>query len=406
MIFEIINNTVENLLIAIFIIKYINLQKNKLQFMLVSVIINTIISTILTYFNIIGIAQTLLIQITIILCLYKYDAKFSFQNIAVSLYCNILLFLSVYFSILILSVIFRVIPYHIQYIDNFYIYHVLLSRILFILFLVISLYTRPLLISEIEIKESKFLLLFEIIITIILPIYFTTIILSNNFSYIYCLLFFCFIFLFFLFCYIFNKIITVNLKEYNRKLSEKINIYKEDNLKNIKSIKMHIDYTEHRINYILQLIEYDLENKRYDDAIEKLKLCKKMMYNISSIICTNNEIFDFIINLELQNYIHEKKKIKICSFISKNSAYDNIEIISPIVSILKTIYQFSDKLEIYLLEKNNRILELRFIVYKLKRENDEKLINEIKNIKERNITINNINSLIILRYEEKLYEYL
>ena len=68
MVFELINNSIENILISFFISQYLKLDDNILNFILSTVVINTILSTILSYLNIIGITQTLLIQ-TIIVCL-------------------------------------------------------------------------------------------------------------------------------------------------------------------------------------------------------------------------------------------------------------------------------------------------------------------------------------------------
>ena len=101
MLFEIVNDLFENFLISYFISSYLKLEKkNKIFFLLITIPINTFISAFLSNFNIIGFSQTLLIQIVLWLSLFTFNKEFSTQDIMISLFCNILLVIAVYFSIL------------------------------------------------------------------------------------------------------------------------------------------------------------------------------------------------------------------------------------------------------------------------------------------------------------------
>lgn len=124
MVFELINNSIENILISFFISQYLKLDDNILNFILSTVVINTILSTILSYLNIIGITQTLLIQTIIVLFLYKYHENFSFQDIITSLFVNILLFISIYISIYMISLLYNLTPSLIYQSNTLYIVHV------------------------------------------------------------------------------------------------------------------------------------------------------------------------------------------------------------------------------------------------------------------------------------------
>ena len=168
MVFELINNSIENILISFFISQYLKLDDNILNFILSTVVINTILSTILSYLNIIGITQTLLIQTIIVLFLYKYHENFSFQDIITSLFVNILLFISIYM----ISLLYNLTPSLIYQSNTLYIVHVFLSKLLFIFLIYVSLKTRPLKFSKIQIKEQNYLLLFEFLIVIVMAYYF------------------------------------------------------------------------------------------------------------------------------------------------------------------------------------------------------------------------------------------
>ena len=51
----------------------------------------------------------------------------------------------------------------------------------------------------------------------------------------------------------------MNQELYETKLKTEQNYYKLENLKNLNNIKTHTENIEHRINYILQSIEFDLK---------------------------------------------------------------------------------------------------------------------------------------------------
>ena len=91
MIFEIVNNLLENFLLSYFISSFIKMKNNKKKFIIITMIINMIISTIMTSYYLVGIEQTLVIQLCIWICLYLFHDDFSFQDIAVALFCNLML---------------------------------------------------------------------------------------------------------------------------------------------------------------------------------------------------------------------------------------------------------------------------------------------------------------------------
>ena len=139
MLFEIINNAIENFLICIFITIYIDFVKQKSKFILSTVIVNTILSTVLTHYGIIGFSQTLIIQCVICYFLYRYNEKFSFLNVVVSFFCNILLYIAIYSSIIFMSFIFDMKPFQIYATYDIYICNVVLSKIFLILMMILSL---------------------------------------------------------------------------------------------------------------------------------------------------------------------------------------------------------------------------------------------------------------------------
>ena len=170
---------------------------------------------------------------------------------------------------------------------------------------------------------------------------------------------------------------------------------------------MQIDNTEHRINYILQSIEFDLQEKQYDNALNKLKISKDLLINkVSPVVCTNNELFDFVFNLEIKYFMQNNKQIKMCIFISQNHVYDRLEIINNVIDILKILYTFIDKLELFMMESESNFLHVKFIMPYSNPTLKSHIEKNIVHITNRNIQVLDNKKLIIIEYEENLNEYM
>ena len=405
MVFEIFNDYIENFILSYFISTYIDMKKFKTVFIFLTSLLNTFISIVLTYIGLIGISQTLLVQILIIFFLHICNKNFSFQDVIISFLGNILLFIGVYFSVYILSFIYNINPSEIYVIKKTYYTHVILSKCIFIILVYLFLKFKPLKILKKPIIDQNYLLLFEFLIILIMSYYFVYNALKQTIKATF-FSSFGFIGIFLIFCYLSNKIILMNQQLFETQLKNKQNYYKYENLKNLKSIQNHIENTEHRINYILQSLEYDLYNKNYSEAIKKINISKELVHKISPVICTDNELFDFLLNMEIKRYLKEQKKIKLCTFISKNCVYDNYEIINFILDTLQIIYNKTDKVELFITENENHILQIKYILNSVPYLTEQSFYNEI--IKKTSIVphITKIDMLILITMDVNLNDYM
>lgn len=361
MIFEIANNLLENFLLSYFISSFVKMKHHRTQFVAISMIINTIISTIMTSYNLIGIEQTLSIQIWIWICLYLLHDDFSFQDIAIALFCNLLLYISAYTVTLIFSLLFNLSIFNIFDAHSRYLIMVATEKI--ITFSLLFFFSkRKLLFLKNNTPYINYLVSFEFFIIFIMAYYFINNI-SNNITDITAhIIFIGFLILIIIFNIVFNKLIESNDLLLKIKLKEQENKYIQENLKYIKTIKYDVDNIEHRMNYILQSIEYDLINENYSEAILKIKAQKETVLNISPIIVTNNETFDFILNLEIKSLLQDSKEIKTCISISKNPIYNHPVVAYRITKLLKYIYNFYQHVELFITEKENEYLDVKIIV--------------------------------------------
>ena len=394
MLFEIINDFIENFLLSYFVTTYLK-QENKKYIIIITAIINTIISVILSTLNVYGFTQTALIQIVLWCNLYFFHKNFSSQDIMISLFFNILLFISVYFSILTFSLLLKTTPNKI-FLNN----NVFTIEIFFILSS-ISLKKRPLLLSKTDNLKINYFLIFELFVILLMEYYFMSNVLYSKESTSANIIFICFVLLFLSFCFIFNQMINMNNTLYKNKLKKQRAEYINENLKNIKSIKYEIENIEHRMNYMLQSIEFDLENQKLNDAMLKIKSYKNLITNNSHVINTNNELFDFMLNLEIDFLAHQHKQLKICAFTSKNQSYNDLILINKIITILKLICLHANEVELFLIENTSKILEVKFIVL-TSSSIQNKIIESFQNQNDLKIVIHQLEKLLIIKYNESL----
>lgn len=319
----------------------------------------------------------------------------------ISLFFNILLFISVYFSILTFSLLLKTTPNKIFLNNNVFTIEIIFSKFIFFILSSISLKKRPLLLSKTDNLKINYFLIFELFVILLMEYYFMSNVLYSKESTSANIIFICFVLLFLSFCFIFNQMINMNNTLYKNKLKKQRAEYINENLKNIKSIKYEIENIEHRMNYMLQSIEFDLENQKLNDAMLKIKSYKNLITNNSHVINTNNELFDFMLNLEIDFLAHQHKQLKICAFTSKNQSYNDLILINKIITILKLICLHANEVELFLIENTSKILEVKFIVL-TSSSIQNKIIESFQNQNDLKIVIHQLEKLLIIKYNESL----
>lgn len=403
MIFEIVNNLLENFLLSYFISSFIKMKNNKKKFIIITMIINMIISTIMTSYYLVGIEQTLVIQLRIWICLYLFHDDFSFQDIAVALFCNLMLFISVYAMTILCNSLFETHFFNSFSSQTKYEINIILEKIFYFTSLSFLL-KRKLPFLKKDAPYINYLISFEFFIMFIMAYYFLVNILNNMPNISNHLVFIGFLVLIIIFNIVFNKLIESNELLLKTKLKEQENKYIQENLNYIKTIKYDVDNIEHRMNYILQSIEYDLINEDYLEAIHKIKAQKETVLSISPIIVTNNETFDFILNLEIKSLLQDGKEIKTCISISENAAYNHPVAAYRITKLLKYIYNFYQHVELFIAEKEDTFLEVKFIIPHYL-ELSSSFEEELNTFDDYSITIIKNDETMIIQYIDSLSSY-
>ena len=246
------------------------------------------------------------------------------------------------------------------------------------------------------------MLLFEMVFLMVVIFYFVNIVLTSEFNLTINIVYVCFIALFIVFYIIVNDYLKVKSNLYTQVMNDQKEKYINENVRNLKRIKDDIRNTEHKINYILQLIEFDLNNKDYEQAKKKLNIVKELVYKIQPALHTGNEVFDFMINMKVKEIYSMGKQMKISSFISNNSIYNQYSTYNNIVDILDIVCLNTDLVELYLSEDEGHRFDVK-IIFKFNKENKEETIKRLYDL---NISLNIAEGgdILIVRFRKKLYE--
>lgn len=60
-----------------------------------------------------------------------------------------------------------------------------------------------------------------------------------------------------------------------------------------------------------------------------------------------------MLNFEIKFFHQQNKQLKICSFVSQNQSYNNLELINKITDSLKYFYSYVNEIELFLTEQDN-----------------------------------------------------
>lgn len=116
----------------------------------------------------------------------------------ISLFFNILLFISVYFSILTFSLLLKTTPNKIFLNTSVFTIEIIFSKIIFLILSSISLKKRPLLLSKTDNLKMDYFLIFELFVILLMEYYFMSDVIYSNESNSANIIFICFVLLIFI----------------------------------------------------------------------------------------------------------------------------------------------------------------------------------------------------------------
>lgn len=345
---HLILNIIESFAFPFFIANYFNF-KDKKRFIIIVFFIQLFILNIFHYFFTNSIILTVTIILSIIISIYLYTGKITFNNIFITVLYNCLIFMSA-LSVLIIDNTLTIL-FDLHKID-FFLVSCLISRLLLLAITVLILRKKLNLSVSFDFKYWSYVIILQLLLllSVGLIIYSLTFNEINNsilITLLICLILISFLFI--LNLYHLNQLNKEKVSSERFKQLEKFNYQK---LNTIKNIKNEIDALNHRMFYIYYNLELLLKNNKYQEAYDLLLSIRRNSAKYDIITDTKNIIFDCLISLKINDLIAQNIDINLCIFISDSEFYNSLSLINSINELIDCFHN-CEKLTINITEKSN-----------------------------------------------------
>lgn len=344
-------NAIEGFAFPFFIANYFNL-KNKSKFIFIVFLVQFAILNIFHYFFTNSIILTITIILSMIISIYLYTGKLSFNHLFVTIIYNCIIYISALSVLIINNFLMALAHLIISSNIDFFLLSCLISRALLLAVTLLILKNKLNLSVTFDFKYWSYVIIFELLLllSIGLIIYSLTFNSINNTILITILISLIIIsILFILNLYHLNELNKAKINSEKSKQLEKFNTQKYNAIKNVKD---EIDALNHRMFYIYYNLELLLKNKKYQEAYNLLSSIRRHTTKHDMIIDTKNIIFDCLISLKINDLIAQNKNINLCIFISESEFYNSLSFVNSINSLI-SCFQNCNKLTINITEKSN-----------------------------------------------------
>lgn len=330
-------NFIEALVISFFIAKYLSIDKIQ-QYVSVSTIIIFLEISISNYIREFSQLLIVIIILTSMIMISIFQNKCNFMALVVCLVSMIILLLSNYISLFLISIISGISIFDIPLNINIFYVSILLSKTIYFLVILLILYFNKKITYRKKYNDwIKNSLLLTIILLLILSLLIEGL-LTNNLSYnLIITLVIGIIALTIVFIILFYKLQKENDLNLKYRLDLQKSYYTRENYLKIRKMNNQIKDAEHHINYVLLQLKNDILGKEYSKALETLDDYITRMKQYRTYVDTENPYFNFVLN----NKIHDLQKQQlylICNIcIRESNIYDCSAFCNLLVDLIDEI---------------------------------------------------------------------
>lgn len=377
-IFDTVINFIESFLFAFFIAYYFDLPKKK-SYITIVTLIQLFILNIFQWINYNGFILTIIIIFIMLLSIFLYSKQLTFNQLFITILYNCLIILCSVSGMIIYRLIINVfnIPF-----NDIYSHLVLctVSKILLIIITSLILKVKLNINLSLDLYKWGFTIIFEFFLTCAISIIAYSLIANYYSIYTNYILLIILFFISILFLFIIYKIDIITKEKIQlAKIAQEAQ-FNQTKYHTIYNIKNEISAIEHRLFYVIFSIEELLEKKEYEDISEIIENYKTTVIKHKLVIDTENEIFDILYSLKINDLIAHDISVNNCIFISKNDFYDDFAFINFLSGLLD-FYKDCNLLEIKINEINCFII--LNIIHRFGEINIQDLENYLKEKRER-----------------------
>ena len=346
-VFILLINFIEAFIFPTFLKRFFDIKVKKYIFF-ISGLIQFVILNIFSYFDISNYVLTLMIILINIFSLYSVEKIIIFEYVFITILYNFIILVTSYIGLYSTHYLLK----HIISIPNddyFFIYTCSIAKIILIFTTFLLLKYKNKYNADLSLSEWKPLLFMQLLLTISIVIVGYLIVDRYLENKVFIILSIMLVFSNFFYIYILNKIIHLYSYKLMYEKEEQLRFFNNEKMKIIKKIKNDISAIDHRLFYVVFEIDRLLHDNQISKALKLLESYKKIVLKQRMIINTQNEIFDTLMSLKINDLLMKEINIKTCMFITKNSFYDNLNFINFLVDLLEIVKE-SKEIELNLSE--------------------------------------------------------
>lgn len=361
MLFNAIINFIESLLFSSFVAEFFNFKSNKNKFVVVSTLVQFIILEISEYINYFGMFLPIFCIIGMLILIYLFLKKLTFEHIYIVLLQDALISLYV----VVCAYITVLLPFYVDYMME-----CILCKVLQLFGNTIILKYKSKFALTLEISKWKIAIVFEIILLILLySMFYTVVFIGTTNAINFNLL------LVFILCIMFMYIVNLINEEHREKMQlikdKQQEEFQRQKYYAISNVKNEIEALDHRLFYTVFKIEEYLKKQDYESIDKIIDYYKNQVLKHKLVIDTGNHVFDTLYSVKINQMVMTGIDISNIVLINKNQFYDDLGLINFIQRTLD-FFRECKYLKIDISEENG------FVLFKLIYRDGMVDLNELK----------------------------
>ena len=343
--FNAIINFIESFLFGWFIAEFFDFKDYKKKFIFVSTLVQFIILELSQFINYFGVFLPVFCIIGMLLLIYLFLKKLTFEHIYIVLLQDALISLYV----VVCAYITILLPFHVDYMTE-----CIICKVLQLFGNVVILKYKSKFALTLEISKWKVAIVFEIILLILLySMFYTVIFIGTTNAINFNLL------LVFILCIMFMYIVNL-INEEHREKTQLIKDKQQEEFQRqkyyaISNVKNEIEALDHRLFYTVFKIEEYLKKQDYESIDKIIDYYKNQVLKHKLVIDTGNHVFDTLYSVKINEMVMTGIDISNIVLINKNQFYDDLGLINFIQRTLD-FFRECKYLKIDISEENGFVL--------------------------------------------------
>lgn len=330
-IFDLLINLFESFLFTYFIGAYFKVS-NKIKYIFIFTFLQLLLLNYAQHINDNGLWLSISIISLMVISLYIWNKKISFDYIYIVLVYNMSIILSAYIGLFIANISMNLLN-----LSSSSIQHIILCTTAKITQAIITFYTIKKninLSTSLDLKNWNSIILTDSLTLIAMALITYSMITNRYTPAIARAILFTLFFLAICYRQTIIKIDILNKEKIKFIKNEELNKYNQQKLAMMNHLKNDITSTDHRMFYMLCQIEQYAKNKKYDSLEKALEKYRELMSKYKMVTTSGNAIFDCLFSLKINDFILRGISVETSIFITQKDLYNDMMFLNQITGLI------------------------------------------------------------------------